>query len=382
MRVGRRSVGSIFWGLTLVIIGGLLLARNLGYAIPIWSGLARYWPILIIVWGVVKLVEYFHYRRAGDNRPLFSGGEVALLILVILGGTAITTAANVSTDFDGVFEIGDLDLWDITGNNFSFEEHHEADISPGAAIQIVNMFGTVDVRPSDTDRVILDVRKTVRASNREEAERLSSDFTFKIDNTGSTVRIASTRDPIGEIEPEEGRRGPVLRARGRQRFKSSLTIRVPRNSPVRLDNRNGRVSIQDLAANQTVTNRYGQVEVRGISGDIDVNNSFGEVEVRDVTGSISVKGRFGAIHLDLQDPPQKDVSLSMEFGDVRLRLPSDSSFDIDARTAFGEVHSEFGTLDNEDSSNRERLARGRVGQGGPQINIESRFGDVRIQKRG
>src|SRR4030095_8954699 len=46
-RVSRRqtSAGSIFWGLTLVSIGALLLARNLGYAIPIWGPLAKYWPL-------------------------------------------------------------------------------------------------------------------------------------------------------------------------------------------------------------------------------------------------------------------------------------------------------------------------------------------------
>ncbi len=372
MRVRHRSVGSIFWGLTLVIIGGLLLARNLGYAIPIWSGLARYWPVLIIVWGVVKLVEYFHNKRAGETRPLFSGGEVALLILVILAGSAITAAANVSSSIDGVFDAGDLDLWDITGNNYSYDEHHEMPISGVPTMDIVNMFGTVDVRPSETDGVVLDVKKTVRASSKEEADRLSSEFTFTITNDGSTVRIASSQDPTGS-----GRR----RITGRQRFKSSLTVHVPKGSPLKLDNRNGRVSIQDLAGSQSVNNRYGEVEVQRVDGDIEITNSFGEVRVRDVTGAITVKGRFGDVRLDLQNPPQKDVFLSLEFGDVRLGLPSNASFELEARTAFGDVRSEFGTL-NEDSSNRERLMRGRVGEGGPRIHVETRFGDIRLQKRG
>ena len=373
MSVRSRSIGSIFWGLTLVTVGGLLLARNMGYAIPIWSGLARYWPVLIIAWGVVKLVEYFQRRRNGDSRPLFSGGEVALLILVILGGTAITTAANVSPDLEGVFDVGDLDLWDITGNNYTFEEHQEAEVPAGSTIEIVNMFGTVDVQPSDTDRVILDARKTVRASNREEAERLSADFMFMINNDGSTVRIASSQDPSGF---------DTRRPSGRQRFKSSLTVRVPKASPVRVDNRNGRVTIRDLDANQTVTNRYGEVQVSGVNGDVDVNNSFGEVRVNDVTGAISLRGRFGSMRLDLRDPPQKDITLNMEFGDVRLTLPSNSSFGIDARTTFGNVRSEFGNLNEDRSSSRERWSQGRVGTGGPQINVETRFGEIRLLKRG
>ena len=92
----RRSAGTIFWGLTLVTIGALLLARNLGYTIPIWGYVARYWPALLIGWGLLKFVDYYRFRSAGDNRPLFSGGEVVLLIFVIFLGTAVTTAANIS----------------------------------------------------------------------------------------------------------------------------------------------------------------------------------------------------------------------------------------------------------------------------------------------
>ena len=70
----RRSAGAVFWGLTLVAVGGLLLARNLGYAIPIWSYVARYWPALLIGWGLLKFIDYYRFRSGGDNRPLFSGG--------------------------------------------------------------------------------------------------------------------------------------------------------------------------------------------------------------------------------------------------------------------------------------------------------------------
>jgi LiaI-LiaF-like transmembrane region/Toastrack DUF4097 len=364
----RRTIGSIFWGIVLVAIGGLLLARNLGYPIPVWSALARYWPVVIIGWGLVKVVEYFRARRTGDNRPLFSGGEVALLIMVILAGTAITTAANVSLNIDGDF--GDLDLWDITGNNYSYDEHHELPVTGTPAIDIVNMFGNVDVRPADSDKVVLDVRKTVRASSKEEADRLSTDFTFRIVNDGSTVRIASSQD------------APTGRRIGRQRFKSSITVHVPKASAVKLDNRNGRVSVQDLAGNQTVTNRYGEVEVQRIEGDVEVSNSFGSTVVSGANGGINVNARFGEVRIDLDNPPTKDISLSMEFGDMRIGLPSNSSFGIDARTAFGDVRSEFGSLTRENSPNPKRSITGRVGEGGPQLHLETRFGDIRIQKKG
>ena len=168
----HRSAGVIFWGLTLVTIGALLLARNMGYPVHIWPYVVRYWPALLIAWGLLKFVDYFRFRHAGENRPLFSGGEVALLILVIFAGSAITTAANVSPELGNIFDIGDIDLWDITGNNFTYDQHREEAAMAGSEIEIVNLFGDVEVRPAETDRIAVDVKKTVRAANREEADRL------------------------------------------------------------------------------------------------------------------------------------------------------------------------------------------------------------------
>ena len=203
---GRRSTGVIFWGLTLVLIGVLLLAHNLGYRLQIWPYVVRYWPALLIAWGLLKFVDYFRFRYAGDNRPLFSGGEVALLIMVIFVGSAITTAVNVSPDLGNIFQVGDIDLWDITGNSYTFDEHQVSTVPAGSEIEIANSFGNVEIKPSESDQVVLDVKKTVRASSREEAERLEKDFTFSIMKNGSTYRIASNKD-IGGLtcySPEPG----------------------------------------------------------------------------------------------------------------------------------------------------------------------------------
>ena len=92
----RRGLGTIFWAIILIAVGLLLLLRNLGYDIPIWQGLALYWPVLIIAWGLLKVVDY--YRLKGENRRVFSGGEVALLVLVLFVGCALTVAAHITSD--------------------------------------------------------------------------------------------------------------------------------------------------------------------------------------------------------------------------------------------------------------------------------------------
>jgi type VI protein secretion system component Hcp len=277
----RRSAGAIFWGLTLVAIGSLLLAYNLGYPIHIWPYVVRYWPGLLIVWGLLKFVDFFRLRHAGDRRPLFSASEVALLILVIFAGSAITTAANVSPEIGRIFDIGDIDLWDITGDNYNYDQHLERQgVVSGSEIEIVNFFGDIDVRPAGSDQIIVDVKKTIRAANRGEADRLDRDFTFSIQEEGSRYRIMSNRDQSG------------FHGTPRQRFKSSLTVRVPKNAALHLDNRNGRVSVQDLFGNQNLTNRYGEVDVRNITGQLQIENRNGSVTVQDISDSVEITNRY------------------------------------------------------------------------------------------
>jgi DUF4097 and DUF4098 domain-containing protein YvlB len=121
--------------------------------------------------------------------------------------------------------------------------------------------------------------------------------------------------------------------------------------------------------------------VERVEGGVTVEASYQNVNVRDATGSVTVKNRNGEVVLEFVRPPQKDISISTQYGNVTLQLPSTAPFSIDAHTRYGSINSEFDGL-NDVSSNRERSLRGRVGQGGPQINIDVRNGDIRLEKKG
>lgn len=288
----HQSAGSIFWGFVLVAIGPLLLARNFGYSIPVWSGLTVYWPVLIIVWGLVKLIDYFRMSRNGDKRRmLFSPGEVAMLILLIFAGTAFIAAANFSPGFAEFLNLPvDFDFWDITGNNYEFTEHLESEIAPGSTIEITNLYGDVDVQPSGSGQVVLDVTKTVRASNQQEADSRAAQFTFAIRTVDGKVRIVSSRDENSESS-SANRPGNE-----RQRYKSSLVVRVPESGSLQLSNRNGTVQVSGLTGSQSIINRYGQVTVRNITGAVTVENRYAGIVVDGISaGGVRVENRFGPI---------------------------------------------------------------------------------------
>ncbi len=284
----RTSAGSIFWGLTLVALGGLLLARNLGYAIPIWSALVTYWPVLIIVWGLFKLVDYVRLKNDPDKRPIFSGGEVFMLILLIFAGSAITAGANMSPQIGELFNLSsNFDFWDLTGNNFEYTDHQEMDATSGSAIEIYNLYGGVEVKPGDGDRIILDVTKTVRAANKEEADRLVQDFTFSIKNQGDRYRIASNRD--ADLSGVQIRIGNE-----RQRYKSSMVLRVPRKARLDLNNKYGTIDVEGLEGLQSITNKYGSSTLKGITGNIKLDTGYGAVLVDNITGDVDITNGYAS----------------------------------------------------------------------------------------
>jgi hypothetical protein len=263
--------GTIFWVITLLVIGGLLLVSTFGYNIRVWGFFARYWPSLFIIWGFLKVIDYYRFKKAGERTSLFSGVEVALLVFVMLAGAAVTTAANLSADVGSIFEIGSVDLWDVAGNNFTFNEHEEAAVPDDLRIEIVNLFGDVEVRSSDADRILLDVKKTIRASTKDEAERLSKNFTFSIANVGDEYRIASNGI-----------------SRERQRYKSSLVIQVPKRSSLRVNNGDGNVTVE-LPSNFSF-----RINARSEFGRID--SDFEGLQVGEGP-QITISVRHGNIHI-------------------------------------------------------------------------------------
>ena len=87
-----RGQRSIFGPIVLIGLGVLMLlaAMHKLNAPSLGMWFARYWPALLILWGVVRLVEFFLAQRADRPAPRFGGGAIVLLIFVVLIGSAAT----------------------------------------------------------------------------------------------------------------------------------------------------------------------------------------------------------------------------------------------------------------------------------------------------
>lgn len=369
----RRNLGGLFWPLVLVAIGALLLARNMGYTIAVWRSLAVYWPVMIIAWGLVKVVDY--YRLRDGRQPVFSAGEVVLMVAVVIVGSGLTVAANVNPDFGLVDLIGEeFDLFDILGENHEFTTELAADIEAGRIIEIHNANGAVEVEPGDAGRIEIVIEKVVRAASAADAAELEPDLVFSIEDRGGRYIVDSNRDRLRESV--------------RRRFRTSLRVRLPATSTLEVENSYGGVQIVGLTGDQVVDNRYGAVTLNQIDGSARIADRYGPVSADAVTGGVTVANRYGAVTLneiggvatvENQYAPVElanitgRVVINNRYSSVQVR-GAGGDVRIGGRNNRVEIEDIQGTVDV-DTSYRNLDARNLMDS----INVASRHGDVLLR---
>src|SRR5215475_2248557 len=93
----HRSLAAPF---VLIIVGVFFLLGNMG--VIAWHDLgywfSHYWPVLLILWGVVKLLEYQQATRTGARAPGIGAGGVLLIVFLVIAGLTTTQAFRVNWD--------------------------------------------------------------------------------------------------------------------------------------------------------------------------------------------------------------------------------------------------------------------------------------------
>ena len=78
----------------------------------------------------------------------------------------------------------------------------------------------------------------------------------------------------------------------------NLTVKVPKNMDVEVDDGSGEVKIVQINGNIQIDDGSGEITVRDIQGDVDIDDGSGTVDVRDVTGSVTVDDGSGTIRVN------------------------------------------------------------------------------------
>jgi DUF4097 and DUF4098 domain-containing protein YvlB len=115
-----------------------------------------------------------------------------------------------------------------------------------------------------------------------------------------------------------------------------------------------------------VTEAQGQVRVTTHAKDIDLSQIYGDTFVDNRDGSISV-APAGPYAIEARDGK----------GDVNITIPPDGAGTVDGHTRNGDIVTDFGlTISGEEN----KSVSGKIGSGGPKIELSTDNGDLHIKK--
>jgi len=254
-----------------------------------------------------------------------------------------------------------------------------ADPAKPGEVVVDNVFGPITVEGHAGREVVLEAKKIVYARDEARAKRAEEEVELDVTEKGSTVEIY-VDGPFREDDDERRERGRVrIRRDPGYRVYYAFKLKVPARTDLVL---------------RTVLD--GDVEVRGVEGAFDVRNVVGEVRLFDAAGSGDAHAVSGGVTVVFKRPPDGPCFFKSVSGDIEVDFPGIPSADFRIKTMHGEVYSDFAVtyLPKAPPVREERRDQAgkyvyrsnggygvRVGQGGPEIKLETLTGDILIAKR-
>jgi len=292
----RRSVAG---PVVLIVLGVVLLLTTMRvlHPQPLLHWFGTYWPALIILWGVIKLVEYQQAQREGTRPAGIGGGGVVLLIFLIIFGLSATQASRFNWD-----EIRDhINLGDdiaLFGHNYSYDDQLQQEFPAGSSLRITNDRGAVSLTVSDDNQIHVSAHKRINADSQQEADKFNPATKPQINASANVITLNANAQGAGE-----------------RTVTTDLEVSVPRKAAVVISTRHGDVSVLGRDGDVEIASQHGDVAASDVNGKVSLNLSGGSARVSNISGDVSVQGRAD----DISFADVKGAAhLSGEFDSIKL----------------------------------------------------------------
>ncbi|GAC1686041.1 MAG: hypothetical protein PVS2B2_25040 [Candidatus Acidiferrum sp.] len=272
MANGKPRSSGIFGGILLLSVGTLLLIHNYR-GLDVGHILGHWWPLPLILLGIVKLYERTAGRRFGEtSSSRITGGEIFLVVgMLILVGLVVAV--------DLIKKEHGIDISEINGESYSFDVNVDPKTVPAnARIVIRTGRGNINVRSGSGKEIRVSAKKTAHAWNEESAQHIAEHVTAEIVQNGDTYEIRPAGFDSGD-----------------SRISLNLDVTVPEKSSLTLKTEKGDIVVSEIGAELNVMDRNGDVEIRGTNGDVSVEVRKGDVKISDTRGNLKISGKGGQI---------------------------------------------------------------------------------------
>jgi DUF4097 and DUF4098 domain-containing protein YvlB len=277
--------------IVLIVIGIFFLLGNLGmiawHELGYWF--AHYWPLLLIVWGVIKLIEYQNANRAGIHPRGIGAGGVILVIFVVIMGLTATEAYRVNWQElrDQMHIQGDIPWW---GHSYDYADTMQQAFPAGDSLRVTNERGAINLTASNDNTIHVTVHKRVNAERQQEADNWNKGTQPQISLSGAVVTVNANTQGAGD-----------------HWVSTDLDIAIPRKASVVASNRHGDISVMGRDGNGEITSQDGDVSVTDLNGNLTLHLDNSSARASQVGSDVTIQGRGkdisledvqGTVHLD------------------------------------------------------------------------------------
>ncbi|MDQ2901323.1 MAG: DUF4097 domain-containing protein [Acidobacteriota bacterium] len=257
------------------------MINNLRPDLVDWGSIGRYWPFILIVFGLVRLLEIL--IDAGRGKPLPTRSIPGGVFFVLLVATFFFWAAarhHMGWRQFGRYANGGVDLF---GEQFDYQLNLHGNAAGASTLVLDNARGNVSIDGVDGDDVQVDGHKMIRAYNKQAADDADRKTSFEIVREGDRMVLRTGQD----------------RASGDHRVSMDLDIKVPRRMSVEARTRSGDLTVGSLIGGVDLSGDRGDVRLTDVGGNVKVElNHSSLVRATGLKGALDLQGRGSDVQLE------------------------------------------------------------------------------------
>ena len=294
--------------LLLIGIGGLFLARNIYPDMPLLDWISRYWPLILIGWGLLRIIEIVSWSASSKPLPRrgISGGEWVLIVFLCLFGASLNAVRGFSNWWpDHIAQWNGLGF--LGGERYEYPVSADKACSRTPHIILEDFRGDAKINgvergvDAGSDQVTVTGHKTIRSMDQAQADKTNEDSPLEISGDAGNVVIRIRQNTAQRFE----------------RISATLEISVPKGASVEFHGRAGDLDVNDIGGSVNVTsdnagvrlkniggaahldlNRSDVVHMSGVKGDVEIKGRGADLELEDIAGTVNVDGTYnGTIEL-------------------------------------------------------------------------------------
>ena len=316
--------------------------------------------------------------RKSSILGLFAGLRVAFLVSLIVLGTGALPAAkdhavSPAESFSSIpsARAQDADSDDVFGVKAEETIQKSFVIPAGArsSLDIDNVFGSIEVVGGPGNQVQVTVAKTIRARSDADLQRARKEVTLDVSQEAGQVKLYVNGPFRCNCDDCRGSRDEE------------------RNYVVRMD---FKVQVPEQTDLEVRTVNEGHVRISNVTGSFDVRNVNGGIEMDSMAGSGRARTVNGPVTVSFRQNPRANSEFRTVNGAVELRCQPGLAADFRFKTFNGGIYTDFPVAAlplrpvSEEHRGGKLILRAdrstgvRIGNGGPEIQIENLNGDIRI----